>query len=47
MADYRCANCGEPIKNEYSADKAHQCDKCGSWIFVKERPNNKKTLKSD
>ena len=46
MSDYRCANCGEPIKNEYG-DRAHQCDKCGSWIFIKERPNEKKVLKSD
>ena len=46
MSDYRCANCGEPIKNEYG-DSAHKCDKCGSWIFIKERPNEQKTLKSD
>ncbi len=24
-----------------------QCEKCGSKIFFKERPNVKKTLKSD
>jgi DNA-directed RNA polymerase subunit P len=42
---YRCAKCGEPIRNDTSGQT--QCDKCGSWIFIKERPNEKKTLKSD
>lgn len=47
MADYICANCGEPIKNEYKSEKAQQCDRCGSWIFVKVRKSEKKILKSD
>lgn len=42
---YRCAKCGEPIVN--TSSMGLQCDKCGSRIFVKERPNIKKNLKSD
>ncbi|MDC7951066.1 DNA-directed RNA polymerase subunit P [Methanomassiliicoccaceae archaeon COG_1] len=42
---YRCAKCNEPIRNMTSIGL--QCDKCGSRIFVKERPNVKKILKSD
>ena len=42
---YRCAKCGEPIVNTNAM--ALQCDKCGSKIFIKERPNIKKVLKSD
>lgn len=42
---YRCAMCGEP--NRSSSDRDLTCDKCGSVIFVKERPNIKKTLSTD
>ncbi|AGI47333.1 hypothetical protein TALC_00324 [Thermoplasmatales archaeon BRNA1] len=42
---YRCAKCGETIVNTNTMGL--QCDKCGSKIFIKERPNIKKTLKSD
>ncbi|MGI6008535.1 MAG: DNA-directed RNA polymerase subunit P [Methanomethylophilus sp.] len=42
---YRCAKCNEPLRNTSAIGL--QCDKCGSKIFIKERPNSKKTLKSD
>lgn len=42
---YRCSNCNEPIRNV--KDLGLQCEKCGSKIFFKERPNTKKVLKSD
>lgn len=42
---YRCAKCNEPIREMNMIGL--QCDKCGSKIFIKERPNVKKTIKSD
>ena len=42
---YRCGNCNEPIRNVNASEL--QCEKCGSKIFYKERPNVKKVLKSD
>lgn len=42
---YRCVQCGEP--NRSTSSMGLQCDKCGSRIFVKERPNIKKELGSD
>ncbi|MBR1888633.1 MAG: DNA-directed RNA polymerase subunit P [Candidatus Methanomethylophilus sp.] len=42
---YRCQNCKEPIRNMNTMGL--QCEKCGSKIFYKERPNTKKVLKSD
>lgn len=42
---YRCAKCNEPIRN--IKDMGLQCEKCGSKIFFKDRPSEKKTLKSD
>ncbi|MCQ2070695.1 MAG: DNA-directed RNA polymerase subunit P [archaeon] len=42
---YRCAKCGE--SNRAISNIGLQCDKCGSRIFVKERPNIRKVLKSD
>ena len=42
--EYRCAKCNEP----HSINSLGlQCEKCGSKIFFKERPNVKKVLKSD
>ena len=41
---YRCSKCNEPIRN---VSALGQCEKCGSKIFYKERPNVKKVLKSD
>ncbi len=43
--DYRCAQCGEPQR--FNNERGLQCDKCGSRIFIKERPNVKKELGSD
>jgi DNA-directed RNA polymerase subunit P len=43
---YRCGKCNEPIRNDAN-ELGLQCDKCGSKIFYKERPNVKKVLKSD
>ncbi|MDD7424376.1 MAG: DNA-directed RNA polymerase subunit P [Candidatus Methanomethylophilaceae archaeon] len=40
---YRCSKCNEPIRDT----KNLQCERCGSKIFYKERPNIKKVLKSD
>jgi DNA-directed RNA polymerase subunit P len=40
---YRCARCKEPLR----ADAVTlQCEKCGSRMFYKERPNVKKVLKA-
>lgn len=43
---YRCGKCNEPIRNDVNT-LGLQCEKCGSKIFYKERPNVKKVLKSD
>ncbi len=43
---YRCAKCNEPVRN-VNIVGGLQCEKCGSKIFFKERPNEKKVLKSD
>lgn len=45
MSDYRCAKCNEHLRN--IATLGFQCEKCGSRIFFKDRPNIKKVLKSD
>jgi DNA-directed RNA polymerase subunit P len=42
---YRCGKCNEPIRNVNTLGL--QCEKFGSKIFYKERPNVKKVLKSD
>ena len=42
---YRCAKCNEPISDVKAVSL--QCEKCGYKIFFKERPNEKKTLKTD
>ena len=42
---YRCGKCNEPIRNVNTLGL--QCEKGGSKIFYKERPNVKKVLKSD
>lgn len=33
---YRCATCKEPIRNDVTM--GFQCIRCGSRIFMKERP---------
>ena len=40
---YKCLRCGEPVRSGVNT-VGLQCDKCGSKIFVKERPNVKKQL---
>lgn len=42
---YKCGNCGEPIRSDIN-NVGIQCEKCGSKIFIKERPNMKKVLKA-
>ncbi len=42
---YRCGKCNEPIRDVNS--QGLQCEKCRSRIVYKDRPNKKKTLKSD
>lgn len=40
---YKCLRCGEPHKaSPDSTDMV--CDRCGSRMFVKERPNVRKKL---
>ncbi len=40
---YRCMMCGHPIRETIQIIGI-QCEKCGSKVFHKERPNMKKTL---
>ena len=40
---YKCARCKERIIMDVN-QVGIQCEKCGSKIFYKERPNVKKTM---
>ncbi len=42
---YKCARCKEPIRSNVSTIGI-QCEKCGSRIFYKERPNVKKVIEA-
>jgi DNA-directed RNA polymerase subunit P len=42
---YICANCKEPLRTSINI-VGIQCEKCGSRIFFKERPNVKKLCKA-
>ena len=42
---YKCGRCDEPVRTNINA-VGIQCEKCGSKIFIKERPNMKKVLKA-
>jgi DNA-directed RNA polymerase subunit P len=42
---YKCAKCKEPMRTDISAVDI-QCEKCGSKIFYKERPNVRKVIKA-
>ncbi len=42
---YKCGKCDEPIRSNINA-VGIQCEKCGSKVFYKERPNVKKITKS-
>ncbi|MFQ5909749.1 MAG: DNA-directed RNA polymerase subunit P [Thermoplasmata archaeon] len=45
MNVYKCARCREPMRSNVSTIGI-QCEKCGSRIFYKERPNVKKVIKA-
>jgi DNA-directed RNA polymerase subunit P len=42
---YKCAKCLEPIRTNINT-VGIQCERCGSKIFYKERPNVKKIVKA-
>jgi len=42
---YKCGKCDEPIRTNINAVGV-QCEKCGSKIFYKERPNVKKNVQA-
>jgi DNA-directed RNA polymerase subunit P len=42
---YKCAVCKEPIHTNINT-VGIQCERCGSKVFYKERPNVKKVVKS-
>ena len=41
---YKCAKCKEPVRTNVNM-VGLQCEKCGSKVFYKERPNVRKTVK--
>ena len=41
---YKCARCKEPVRTNVNM-VGLQCEKCGSKIFYKERPNVRKNVK--
>jgi DNA-directed RNA polymerase subunit P len=41
---YKCAKCKEPVRSSMNT-VGLQCEKCGSKLFYKERPNVRKTVK--
>ena len=43
MNMYKCGRCDEPVRTNINA-VGIQCEKCGSKIFYKERPNVKKEV---
>jgi DNA-directed RNA polymerase subunit P len=42
---YKCGAFNEPIRSNVNT-VGIQCEKCGSKIFYKERPNVKKVIKA-
>jgi DNA-directed RNA polymerase subunit P len=42
---YKCAKCQEPIRANINT-VGIQCERCGSKIFYKERPNVKKVVQA-
>jgi DNA-directed RNA polymerase subunit P len=42
---YKCSRCKEPMRSDINTTEI-QCEKCGSKIFYKERPNVRKVIKS-
>ncbi len=45
MNMYKCGKCDERIRSNINT-VGKQCEKCGSKIFYKERPNIKKIVKA-
>jgi len=41
---YKCARCKEPVRTNVNM-VGLQCEKCGSKVFYKERPNVRKMVK--
>jgi len=41
---YKCARCKEPVRTNVNM-VGLQCEKCGSKVFYKERPNVRKSVK--
>ena len=44
MDRYKCERCGELVSTDITTIGGIQCEKCGSKIIFKERPNIKKTI---
>ncbi len=44
MNMYKCARCKEPVRTNVNM-VGLQCEKCGSKVFYKERPNVRKMVK--
>ncbi len=42
---YKCSKCKEPLHSDINT-VGIQCEKCGSKIFYKERPNVKKIMRA-
>jgi DNA-directed RNA polymerase subunit P len=40
---YKCSRCKEPVRSGMNT-VGLQCEKCGSKVFYKERPNVRKTV---
>lgn len=41
---YKCSKCMEPVRSNVNT-VGLQCEKCGSKVFYKERPNVRKSVK--
>jgi len=41
---YKCSRCKEPVRTNVNM-VGLQCEKCGSKVFYKERPNVRKSVK--
>lgn len=44
MQMYKCSRCKEPVRTNVNT-VGLQCEKCGSKVFYKERPNVRKMIK--
>jgi DNA-directed RNA polymerase subunit P len=43
---YKCGKCRESVLSDISTVGGIQCEKCGSKIFYKQRPNVKRVIKA-